>query len=280
MGPRCVFCEILAGREKAHIVAEDEYAVSFLDHAPITTGHTLVVPRRHVEGLTDLPAEERAPFLASVQSTARLIQENLRPDGLNFGVNEGEAAGQIVFHLHMHIIPRFAHEKHVFTWTRRRSSPEELAAVAASIKGDDASRAAARDAPAPLSEQEAFLGVVLCAVAADGRAEESEFDVVGRRVAGVRLFADVPPEGVREAVQRVVGRVRSSGVDRFLDQARGVLRGRDLETAFEAAAEVVQADREVDAREMAYLEQVRVRLGVPDAVARRVFEAAGRRKPR
>ena len=103
----CIFCAIVAGEVPARRVHEDEHAVAFLDQAPLHRGHTLVVPRRHVDSLLDgEPA--MAEIGSCVDATARLLVDRLDADGLNIVSSAGAAAGQEVFHLHVHLLPRHA----------------------------------------------------------------------------------------------------------------------------------------------------------------------------
>ncbi len=103
----CVFCAIAAGDLPARRVHEDEHAVAFLDLAPMHRGHTLVVPRRHVDSLLD-----GTPALAEIgpclDATARLLVDRLDADGLNVLSSAGAVAGQEVPHLHVHLLPRYA----------------------------------------------------------------------------------------------------------------------------------------------------------------------------
>ena len=101
----CLFCAIVERRLPGHIVYEDRESVAFLDLFPWTRGHTLIVPRHHVDRLKDLPPSEHAPFLGAVAEMCRRI-ERLTPD-YNLALNQGAKAGQVVFHLHVHLIPRY-----------------------------------------------------------------------------------------------------------------------------------------------------------------------------
>jgi histidine triad (HIT) family protein len=103
----CLFCAIVAGEIPSRRVHEDEHAVAFLDLAPLHRGHTLVVPRRHVDSLLDGdPA--MAEIGDCVDATARLLVDRLDADGLNVVSSAGAVAGQEVFHLHVHLLPRYA----------------------------------------------------------------------------------------------------------------------------------------------------------------------------
>ncbi len=99
----CVFCH----RESLAIIDENELALAFYDACPVSAGHTLVIPKRHVETYFDASPEEHAAISSLAGQVCRNLQKELNPDGFNIGANVGEAAGQTVFHFHIHIIPRY-----------------------------------------------------------------------------------------------------------------------------------------------------------------------------
>ena len=104
----CVFCDIVAGHAPASILFQDERTIAFLDHRPVTPGHMLVVPRRHAAFLADLDPEDGAQlFRVGLRSAAALRASSLRCEGVNFHLADGEVAGQEVFHVHLHVLPRF-----------------------------------------------------------------------------------------------------------------------------------------------------------------------------
>ena len=107
--PNCIFCKIVSGELPSRRFYEDDRAVAFLDIGAWHRGHALVVPRRHVPdivtGTNALP--EIAP---AVDAVARLLMQRLAADGINLLSSAGEAAGQEVFHLHVHVVPRYANE--------------------------------------------------------------------------------------------------------------------------------------------------------------------------
>ena len=103
----CVFCRIAAGVHPAEIVYQDERVIAFLDIHPLNPGHTLVIPKVHVERLSDLPEELCGPLLAAASRVARAAVTALGAAGVNLVVNDGRAAGQAVLHLHLHVVPRF-----------------------------------------------------------------------------------------------------------------------------------------------------------------------------
>jgi diadenosine tetraphosphate (Ap4A) HIT family hydrolase len=100
----CVFCnQVLSGE----LVAKNDRAVAFLDAFPLSPGHCLVVPRRHEADFLALTHEEEAAVWALVGSVRRHIEADRTPDGYNIGINVGEAPGQTVAHVHLHVIPRY-----------------------------------------------------------------------------------------------------------------------------------------------------------------------------
>jgi histidine triad (HIT) family protein len=105
----CIFCKIISGNILSRQVYSDDNAYAFLDVRPWHRGHALVVPRRHVPDLiADEPAlTEIAP---AIEAVARLLVQQLGADGVNLVSSSGAAAGQEVFHLHVHVVPRYADE--------------------------------------------------------------------------------------------------------------------------------------------------------------------------
>ena len=97
----CVFCNIRAP------IAENELAFAIFDRYPVNPGHVLILPKRHVDSFFLVTPEERAAMLMLLEEMKREADAKLAPDGYNIGVNVGEAAGQTIMHVHMHLIPRF-----------------------------------------------------------------------------------------------------------------------------------------------------------------------------
>lgn len=104
MSKDCPFCVIENSRE---IIAENELSLAFYDGFPVSPGHALIIPKRHVSSFFDLSEEERIDMLRLADQVKKILESKFRPDGYNIGVNVGESAGQSVFHVHMHIIPRY-----------------------------------------------------------------------------------------------------------------------------------------------------------------------------
>lgn len=100
----CPFCAVPAER----IVVQDALTLTIRDGYPVSPGHTLVLPRRHVASLFDTTDEERRALWAALAAAREELAKQLWPDGWNVGVNDGATAGQTVMHVHVHLIPRFA----------------------------------------------------------------------------------------------------------------------------------------------------------------------------
>ncbi len=103
----CLFCKIADRKIPASVIYEDGKAVAFLDITPHAEGHTLVIPKHHVGALVDLPGSEIEPLFKAVKSVAELLIDRLHAEGLTIGINQGAVSGQVVGHLHIHILPRF-----------------------------------------------------------------------------------------------------------------------------------------------------------------------------
>ncbi|MBY6366421.1 HIT family protein [Rhodococcoides corynebacterioides] len=106
MTPECVFCDIVAGRAPATVVHETDTTLAFLDIRPVTTGHTLVIPKVHSSGLADLDPAVAGEVFRTGQLLARAVRRGLDADGVNLVMNDGRAAFQTVFHSHLHVVPR------------------------------------------------------------------------------------------------------------------------------------------------------------------------------
>jgi len=105
----CIFCDIVAGRAPASLVYRDDCVCAFLDIRPINPGHLLVIPLRHSAGLADLdPATGGRLFEVGQRLAAALRTSGVRCEGIDFFLADGEAAGQEVFHVHLHVVPRYA----------------------------------------------------------------------------------------------------------------------------------------------------------------------------
>lgn len=107
---QCPFCRIVAGDLPAEIVYEDDHVLAFLDAQPLARGHTLIIPKTHVERLADLPAPLAGPLFAAVVEVSNTQREQLGAPGFTVGINDGPIAGQAVPHLHIHVVPRWEND--------------------------------------------------------------------------------------------------------------------------------------------------------------------------
>ncbi|TMM20388.1 MAG: HIT family protein [Actinobacteria bacterium] len=133
--PNCIFCKIIAGELPARIVDEDERTVAFLDIAPATRGHTLVVTREHVADLLSVDREDLHAAIVASQRLAGRIKQRLGADGVNLVNSCGAAAWQTVFHFHIHVIPRYEGDPLRLPWIPAQGDADEIAAAAAQLAG-------------------------------------------------------------------------------------------------------------------------------------------------
>lgn len=136
MSADCVFCRIVAGVEPASFVYQDDDVVAFLDLFPVIPGHTLVVPRRHADDLLTCPPDLAGRLFAASARVAAAVVAATGAEGFNVWNANGHAAGQTVFHLHLHVMPRFAADEFRLRHPvgRRQAPRSELEAVAARIR--------------------------------------------------------------------------------------------------------------------------------------------------
>lgn len=132
--PGCAFCRVVRGESPTHLVFEDDVSVGFLDHRPLFQGHCLLVPRRHVEVLPDLPQRLVGPLFANVQLLARAMEMGLGAEGSFVAINN--RISQSVPHLHVHVVPRRRQDGlRGFFWPRQRyASDAETAKVQALLR--------------------------------------------------------------------------------------------------------------------------------------------------
>ncbi len=129
----CIFWDILSGIKNAHILYEDSSHVAFLDKYPIDVGHSLIVPKKHHERITDMDSKAVGDLFSIVPKIANAILSVTDADAFSLGQNNGRAAKQIIPHVHVHIIPRYNHKGTI--WTKRSiSNDAELSTLATKIK--------------------------------------------------------------------------------------------------------------------------------------------------
>ena len=133
--PDCIFCRIVAGELPAVRVDEDERTIAFMDIAPATRGHALVIPRAHARDLQDLPAEDLVACALSAQRLARRALERLGADGVNLLNSCRPAAWQTVFHFHLHVIPRYLGDPLKLPWVPSPGDPDAIALAGRALAG-------------------------------------------------------------------------------------------------------------------------------------------------
>ncbi len=129
----CIFCRIAAGEILSKTLYEDDEFRVILDLEPATKGHALILPKNHYRNLFELPKEQAEKAIVLAKKMALRMQEKLHCDGLNLVQNNGETAGQTVFHFHIHLIPRYEGDGQVIGWKPGKPEDAELEAVRKTI---------------------------------------------------------------------------------------------------------------------------------------------------
>lgn len=129
----CIFCKIINKEIPAEKIYEDEKSLVFLDIEPNNPGHCLVVPKVHCENIFDVPEEILSHLLKISQKISKILKISVRAEGINIGINNGQIAGQIVPHLHIHVIPRYANDGFVH-WHGKAYKEGEMKFVAEKIR--------------------------------------------------------------------------------------------------------------------------------------------------
>ncbi len=131
----CVFCEIAAGTRPASIVWRDDSVVAFMDRAPRNPGHVLIIPVRHADNYLEVPPATLEKMIVLAQRIGQAIRRtDLKSEGIQVQMNTGKAAGQTVFHAHLHVIPRFTGDDQAAGTEKDIVPPEQLELVAAKIR--------------------------------------------------------------------------------------------------------------------------------------------------
>lgn len=131
----CIFCKIANGEIPSTTLYEDEDFRVILDLGPATRGHALLLPKEHYKDLFDLDDEVAAKVLVKAKRIAGRIRTGLKADGMNLVQNNGEAAGQTVFHFHMHLIPRYQDDHAGILWEPGKTTPEDMEEVKRLVDG-------------------------------------------------------------------------------------------------------------------------------------------------
>lgn len=122
----CIFCKIIAGEIPSHTLFEDEEFKVILDAGPATRGHALILPKDHYANLYELPEDKAADVMKLAKKMMSVMTDKLHCDGFNIVQNNGEVAGQTVFHFHMHLIPRYKNDGEILKYIAGEPSQDEL----------------------------------------------------------------------------------------------------------------------------------------------------------
>jgi len=137
MSKNCIFCRISSKEAQASTVYEDEKVMAFLSHRPVNVGHTLVIPKKHYENIYSIPEDEAAYLFRIVRRVTHAVRDAVCPEGMRIVQNNGAIGGQVVFHLHVHIIPMKPHNvthDSIYRDHTHERSPQDLEADAQKIK--------------------------------------------------------------------------------------------------------------------------------------------------
>ena len=132
----CIFCKLANKDIPTNIIYEDDRFTVILDASPATKGHALILPKYHAAHIYELPDEDASAVFVLAKKLATKMTEILHCDGFNIVQNNGEVAGQTVFHFHMHLIPRYLNDgnQDKLTWNHAEFTPEEIAEIAAELR--------------------------------------------------------------------------------------------------------------------------------------------------
>ena len=132
----CSFCRIVRGSEPAHIIYEDADSIAFLDREPAAEGHTLLVPRLHARTLLDITPASAGALMIAATLVARMIDLAFHPDGMTMVQTNEHAGGQTIFHVHLHLVPRWAGDNLVAPWRAERADSRVLATTRSRFLAD------------------------------------------------------------------------------------------------------------------------------------------------
>lgn len=134
----CIFCKIIEGDIPSAKIYEDEHVYAFMDIMPVTKGHVLLIPKKHIENIYHFTEEDAAEFFKAAPKVANALKDEFEPIGMNLLQNNGSAAGQTVFHYHLHFIPRYDETDgfNLSTWESKQAefTTEKVQALAEKIR--------------------------------------------------------------------------------------------------------------------------------------------------
>jgi len=128
MATSCIFCKIIKNEIPCTKIYENDKVLAFLDIAPVNFGHALVMPKKHFETILDIDDESLCEIAKVTKKVSRAIMKAMKSDGINIGVNNYKAAGQLVPHMHLHVMPRFKDDGLKFDWPTKKDGNMEKTA--------------------------------------------------------------------------------------------------------------------------------------------------------
>lgn len=134
MDNNCIFCKIIGGEIPSTVLYEDEYFRVIMDISPAAKGHAIMISKKHAADIFEMDQETASKALVVASKVAKAMKEELKCDGLNILQNNGEAAGQTVFHFHIHLIPRFKDDNVTIEWIRGSYEDGEAVTIAEAIR--------------------------------------------------------------------------------------------------------------------------------------------------
>ena len=130
----CIFCKIANGEIPSYTVYEDDNFRAIMDIAPASKGHIIILPKQHAKDIFELDEDMASKIYVVAKKIAKVVKDVTKCDGVNVLQNNGEAAGQTVFHLHMHVIPRWNNDNIKITWEQTQVEKDTLQSLAEDIK--------------------------------------------------------------------------------------------------------------------------------------------------
>jgi histidine triad (HIT) family protein len=132
----CLFCKIIKGEIPSKKIYDDEYCTAFLDINPANPGHTLVVPKQHSQTIYEIDERVLSRTIIAVKKIAQNLKDKMNADGINVIQNNGREAGQIVYHFHFHVIPRFKNDNVIITYPKADVEEKDFEEIQKKLKED------------------------------------------------------------------------------------------------------------------------------------------------
>lgn len=131
--PDCLFCKLVRGEIPSTKLFENDKTIAFLDINPVNPGHALIIPKKHATDIFDIEQTEWIAIMETAQKVAHAVEKSISPEGVNLAMNNRRGAGQVVFHAHVHVMPRQKDDGHTL-WKGRPYAEGEAARTAEKIR--------------------------------------------------------------------------------------------------------------------------------------------------